>query len=471
MTTYAVKKETLATTESWSQWHAAILDTFLCNLTKKSIRYFILRNFEGLPAVNPSKDVDVVVDPRQYKKAASELLKAFGEFGVEYYKTVRYERAHCWYGFSCSRNLSIHIDLISGYSNKGFEYISFDSLYMGTRPYGSYRVLNDSYIALMLLLYKCVGVGQLKPKYRAEIKDIFDKETTASNELCCRYFGEALSRDIFESISKNDFDELERISKKMSIASKKIAAYHHPVKTCIGIVKFVVEKMDRMVFRPGKYRYFIAVEAPDGTGKTTFINHLTDEISRVFLVDKTAVIVRHFRPSILPNLGEVGEKVGAMKQDRDFENPHRNPPAGKLSSLLRMIYYWLDYSFGGFLVARKDAQFCHFGVFDRYIYDFLVDPERSRISLPYQIRLLFAHLTYQPDLIFVLHASPEVVLSRKKELTYREIAAQNKLFKELDGEFSGCVLLDAESSPEQLSRTAVWEIVEKYCVPLKGMYE
>ena len=60
---------------------------------------------------------------------------------------------------------------------------------------------------------------------------------------------------------------------------------------------------------------------------------------------------------MLPNLGAVGEKAGVMKQDTNFEDPHRNKAANPLSSFVRMGYYWLDYLIGGAICIRKDVQF------------------------------------------------------------------------------------------------------------------
>ena len=62
----------------------------------------------------------------------------------------------------------------------------------------------------------------------------------------------------------------------------------------------------------------------------------------------------HFRPNILPNLGAVGEKAGLKKQDTNFSDPHRNKPAGTVSSLVRISYYTLDYILGWHIRVRKD---------------------------------------------------------------------------------------------------------------------
>ena len=73
-----------------------------------------------------------------------------------------------------------------------------------------------------------------------------------------------------------------------------------------------------------------------------------------------------------------------MEQDKEFTKPHRGKKTNTVSSLIRIIYYTVDYILGGFVNIRKDVQFDKFTVFDRYAYDFLVDPKRSKINLPFK---------------------------------------------------------------------------------------
>ena len=211
-----------------------------------------------------------------------------------------------------------------------------------------------------------------------------------------------------------------------------------------------------------KYKKFIAVEAPDGTGKTTFIDELCVRLAEMFVCDIEKMHVYHFRPTILPNLGAVGEKAGVMKQDTDFTNPHRNKPANKISSFIRMAYYWMDYIIGGIICIRKDVQFDKFSIFDRYIYDFIVDPYRSRINLPLPIRKLFVKTVHQPQIVFVLMADAEVVYNRKQELTLYEITRQLKEFKKLKDVSSNCFMLNANLTPDEIVDEAMKVIMDKY---------
>src|SRR5690606_11767877 len=142
-----------------------------------------------------------------------------------------------------------------------------------------------------------------------------------------------------------------------------------PLRTIKGSLYFLLDKLHRIIVCPRKFQNFITVQGADGTGKTTFINGLIKDIDFYFNSDGGKSRVYHFRPTMLPNLGAMGEKAGVMKEDKDFTNPHRRKPAGKFSSFARMCYYWLDYVVGVPIILRKNARFDNFTIFDRYIYD------------------------------------------------------------------------------------------------------
>ena len=76
----------------WGEKHALILNDVLEGLQKASIKYFILRNYEGLPEKNDSKDVDLIIQPGKYNEAADIMLAIFKKHHVPNYYVVKYSR-------------------------------------------------------------------------------------------------------------------------------------------------------------------------------------------------------------------------------------------------------------------------------------------------------------------------------------------------------------------------------------------
>ena len=76
-----------------------------------------------------------------------------------------------------------------------------------------------------------------------------------------------------------------------------------------------------------KYKGFsFGFTGPDGSGKTTIINLIIQELSVIYPTIKLI----HFRPSIIPNLGAAVHKIKLKSEvDNDFSNPHRGNKTGK----------------------------------------------------------------------------------------------------------------------------------------------
>lgn len=451
----------------WNTDHANLLDEYLKALSESCVKYFILRNYEGLPETNDSKDVDLVIEPGQYKKAAKILLRVFKNNNLDRYHISKFEKVRCIRGFRSSDFFSIHIDLIEGYVNKGFEIFDFNILYENTEIFKDYTVLNKKYDGAMLLLYKVINTKTLKEDYAKKIFEIYKEDPKAFSEILIDVLRVETATSIRSCIEENDFNSIVKVAKKISRKSKRVAFGKRPLRTLKQMISFACGKLYRIVWSPKKMRKMIAVEAPDGAGKTTFIDGISNEWAKLFLLDIKDMHIYHFRPTLFPNLGAVGEKAGVMKQDTDFTNPQRNKPANPISSFFRMCYYWLDYVLGGFIYLRRDVQFDRFSIFDRYIYDFIVDPVRSRINLPDWIRKMFAHIVYKPQLVFILTADEKIIYARKQELSQEEIKRQVKKFRNLKTMGKQFVELDASKNPSELVMEASRYALDKFTWDIK----
>ena len=209
----------------------------------------------------------------------------------------------------------------------------------------------------------------------------------------------------------------------------------------------------------------LAVVGPDGVGKSTFIELLRRELARVLVKDRDSIKVSHFRPRLLPNIRELLRKGSTDAEE--FTRPHRAAPAGKLGSLFRLGYYWLDYVAGYWLLVRWRSPREHVYVFDRYFYDFLVDPRRSRISLPYGVRRAFLAFTPEPSLVFFLDCPADVVFRRKQELPLAEIERQIAAYRRIAAVDPGrFVVLDATDSPEDACAVAIQSIAQRLFKPI-----
>ncbi len=448
----------------WKEQHCKLFREYVDALEANQVRYVILKNAEGLPNENHSKDIDILIEPGKYKEASELLRIAYKNNGVSYYKIHKFERLRCWYGMNPEDRFAIHIDLLEGFLHKGFELFPFDLFYQHSfKNENGIYVLDEIYDCVILLLHSTICYHSIKEKYAKHIASIYETNKAEIIEILQKVLGRKASVWMERYLDAGEYKKIASEGKYFSHQSKKRILFKRPVFTLTNVLDFLWEKIARIIFNLKKYNFFFTVHAPDGTGKTTFIKTLSEELGFYYVcAAKDLVQINHFRPCMLPNLGAAGEKVGVMKEDKYFEYPHRAKPAGGLSSFVRMTYYWLDYVIGVPMILRKNAQFSKVTIFDRYIYDFLVDPRRTRICLPYWIRRLFAKMVKQPKLVFVLNTTADIIYQRKQELTKEEIERQLVEYRKLVNVTSKVVLLDASKTPEEIAKDAMRHIADTF---------
>lgn len=453
---------------TWDSRHAKIITELFDEFNKNKIKYFVLRNYKKLPEINESKDIDIIVEPKSIYEAKAILKHIFKSNEIIYYYERVFSTLHCCHGINNKNNFSIHIDLISSYVSKGYEIFTFDEMYNHTISYKNFYALNDYFEGVMVFIYKQFNYNpKLKEEYKKIIYNTY-KNYSEFEFLLNNLLGRDLTNKITQCIEDKDFDLMLSYSKKLTHKLKNYTLKKRPIKTIYLINKFITNKINTNILHFNKNLKFFSVMAPDGAGKTTFLDNLLDEILFYFVnsVLQERITLYHFRPTILPNLGAIGEKAKVMKQDTDYSNPHRAKPATKLSSLVRITYYWFDYIIGYIIYGYKDVKFEKFTVFDRYIYDFIVDPRRSRINLPTWVRKLYVKLTPQPKIVFYLHADPDVIFKRKQELTLEEIKRQNEIYLNLAKSHPRFKTLDANRHYNESVNEALEIILNEFCEKL-----
>lgn len=446
----------------WSERQAAAVAAVFEALNCSGIRWLVLRNYEGLPYSNRSKDIDLALPKADLRRARLLVDQVMRSQGFNRIFNVSFQYADCnTYFFSSEDGVqSVKLDFLDGFVWRGARIANFDSMYARRVAYGDFFVPDRFDDGFMLWIKPLLTGGIVKDRYVQDIVQCVRDYPVAFRDMLKDKFGQKFADELWTLLECGDLQGTVAYQGRLRRAAWVKAVVINPAVTLGSLIGHSWYEVRRRLRRnPGA---FLAVVGPDGVGKTTFITQARQELARVMAKDEDAIIVQHFRPHILPNIKQLLSGSQYDPSAEEFSSPHRAKPAGTVSSSLRIFYYWLDYVMGYWCGIRRRCAREYIYLFDRYFYDFVVDPRRSRLDLPRWMRMLFLRMTPQPDIVFFLDCDAETVYARKQELTLDEIARQLDVYRHLaSSNPRRFVRLDASLPTEQLCRQAMLQLVER----------
>lgn len=384
--------------------------TSVINLLNEKANYAVLRNFEGLPDKNKSRDIDIIITPESLKKCESDILKIIVDGG---WKILTYLNSDRLYTYVCARC-----------DEDGVELVQWD-FFINTSVWGLELMSAEEFLkhkAFNGFLYYVGVEAQFLDKYLynrtvgAKYPDKYIETRKAAEH------SPIVEEKLKQLFGLNTVAECDAVKGRGLL--KKVIANNlkHPFKTLKNIGKFCYTFVRNYICSDTGFS--IGFTGPDGAGKTTVIDMTIESMGDVF---STANAYYHFRPTLFGNLGEVAHAAGVKKDvDRNYSDPHRGKKSGTISSLLRLFYYSVDYIIGYFVKVKTLTRITKFVIFDRYYTDIICDSRRSSIYLPTKFLYYFGKL-FIPSLNYniLLTADADVILARKKELDKESIDTIN----------------------------------------------
>lgn len=249
-------------------------------------------------------------------------------------------------------------------------------------------------------------------------------------------FGDETAFLIIEIIKKEDisifYDNYDIFYKSIMKMSKKKFKIKEKIKYVI--FKLLNYPSKRILHKCGMSIVFLA---PDGTGKSTIIKHISETCSGSFY----GIEKMYFRPRFFKNLGSYN-RINPSEEAKKNDNPHNIKVNGKIKSFLRFIFYNFDFLFGTFLIVNKYKMKKKLVIFDRYYYDYYADMKRYQYSISKRWVDIFRFMIPEPDIVFILDAPNLVIRNRKEELTIEEIEQQREDFKNASKKIKNSIIID-----------------------------
>lgn len=414
------------------------LPQFFYELNSQTIQYCVLRNYQSLPQSTEGSDLDILVHKIDEAKFM-HLLDTFIKTNKLHLVSVITDKQCPKYCIS-KANWGIQMDVFKGSVHFGEkELIPSSILFNNTFDYQGVQVLKPNVGAILAFLKELLNNKTCSKKYIVELQNQFSNQDI-DPQLLSLYkpqFHKYLNQHL-NHLDDNQLSKLYVIAKK-SFHRSKMAGFNN--------------KLNRLFKQPG---YTIAFLGTDGSGKSTIIENIKPALNYAF---HNAVYYEHMRPNRFPSIARL------MGNKEEFtgpvSNPHGSTASGFFGSLLRLSYYMLDYTFGFYLKVwpKKAIRSCVW-IFDRYYYDYLIDPKRGRIKLPHWI-LKFGHFIIpEPDIILCLGADADTINKRKPELPLEEVERQVAKLKRFCGSHKRAVWIDTGKSIEESSKETLQVILE-----------
>ncbi len=405
--------------------------------------YALLRNYDSLPSENSSRDIDIIISRREYKRCRTELLNVLTQCGWRILSYLDNGRLITFVTAQIKDNEVnlVQWDLFTDTSIHGVRLLSAEKMLASRQYNGILYHVSKEYEFLDKYLYNRAVGAEYPLKYSDIKRDVKDRDI--------------VKKQLLHIFGCGDTDKLDQMSGLLRAAFWRNMR-HSPIATLAGVIYSLI------LYLAGYFGQSVAPSltftGADGAGKSTIIDLITQRLAAVY---GKATKTFHFRPTIIANLGEVAHDVGLKREvNRDYSKPHRAAKVSVLSSLLRLGYYTIDYIFGYWLKVKPYCRIIHMIIFDRYFSDIIVDSRRSSIYLNTKFlycwsRLFIPKMQYN----FLITAQTDIILSRKQELSGEEIKRINTKMEYL-AKKKGYYLIENNGTAEQAATKILNTIIE-----------
>lgn len=419
------------------------LTQLFAEFERTQLDYFIFGEYESLPTDTGGSDIDIIVSCSDAHKLIQTLVEVVDKNDIKLASFYRNSQ-ELMFRF-LTFEWGVQIDVLSGgLYYRGIPYYPWENLKQHVVIYNGIRVLEKQYGYFVGFFKDVIHNAHAKQKYCDAILhaiQVNELDVKREVETC-------FAKDTWEIIHSNA-SSVEALNHSGKQIRQSILRYRKNA-SLIKSLSYYVRRIGRL-FHP-KPGYVIVVEGTDGSGKSTIINALNPWLNECF--HKT-VEYNHLRPHLLLDIGVILGKRKADETVTVVENPHSESKSGIVGSLIRWMYYLHDYTWGYIVkVYPKIKTRSYIYIFDRYYYDYYIDPQRSLISLPYWILRIGEYVLPKPDIILCLGGDPEKIYARKPETSLEEVTRQTEELKRFVTNRKNAVWIDT-SQPLESSLNVV----------------
>lgn len=399
------------------------------------VEYCVLHDWQSLPKRVPS-DLDIIIAPPDLPALENTLRNLSS---VRVVQMLQHE-ATCFYFVLAIRDGSevcfLPLDVAMDYRRDGRIFFTAEELLEG-RCWRNELWVAATHVEFAYLLVKKVLKGAMPDHQKRRLGKLLQELGDEADSIVSRLLGQELGDAVTSWIGTGNWNAFEANLRRL----KRALLWQVVRRDPLNPLRYWIPEVGRIWQR---WRYptglFVAVLGPDGAGKSTLIQHLSEKLARAFR--RTEVF--HLRPGVL----------GQRRANGPVTDPHGKPSHPLWLSPLKVPYYLMDYGLGYLLKVRLKLVRSTLVLFDRYYDDLLVDPRRYRYSGAQWLVHFARRFVPRPDLFLILDVPEEQLLTRKLEVSLEELGRQKEAYRRLAMEIPNAILLDGSLPPEEVARNA-----------------
>ena len=438
---------------------ALFLSRLFARLNEEKITYCVLRNYEDLPE-KVGNDVDTWVDKRHWLKfftIVKELASTL-DYTLDYTPrlSVKGEGDYFLLKEINGQIEVIHLDCWAYFHWKGVCFIDETVIPENLRWHEKgFYVPAKGIEASINLLKDLIYHRMVKDKYKDLIKTYAQQDPEVFKKSLLRPFGFKITQFILENAKSGNWEALESNTNKLRTILF-IRCLLNSLSQTGKWYYYIKAQIRRFFINPRGV--FIVFIGPDGSGKSTTTRRLLESEFAKKLFQKKHYFHGHF--PYLPELKRIAEICRIKKKEAPSNDIPENQikPFSLIRSVVYPVYYGFNYFLGHLFIWKEKAR-AGLIVFDRYFFDYFIQKQFE--NCPRWLLHVISKIIPKPDILIYLKNDPEVIHSRKPELSVGEIERQLEMCDEVTTYSKNSFIIRTSISPEEVVKKIQQIIIDR----------
>lgn len=426
---------------------ANVARALLAALESECKAYCVLSGYDCLPE-SFDTDIDFMVGADDFARMPRIIEQVARETGTKLFHAVGHElnaRSYTLAFQAGERLVIVQPDSTGDYRHFGLLWLRASELLAARRLHSRGFWIPTPRHEFAYYLIKKLNKRSLDAGQGLKLHRLYLEDPVGCDAMIARFWKEPNRGELRRMAATNDWVKMETGLQTFR-AELRRNSEESLLRRAVTSPSHLLHHFERIVKPTGGC---IAIMGPDGAGKSAVIDAIRCQFDSVY----NKIKLFHLRPKALWR-GKTSLQA--------VTDPHGKPPRGAIISILKVFSLIVDYWLGYALKIGPAVRRSQLIIFDRYIYDLLVDSKRVRYGGPAWLLNFAARVVPRPDLVILLDAPADVLWSRKQEVPFEEVMRQRDRYCKVAARLPFATTVNAAQPLADVIRDVETTIVEHY---------